>query len=113
GHVTLTGQVSSAQPWYGAADVAVLSSLSEGSPNALLEAMAANVPVVATKVGGVPEIVTDGESALLVRPGDAQSMAHALQRLLTEPGLAEALAKRSRELIVERHAPEARMRRLV
>lgn len=111
--VTLTGHQSSAEPWYGVADVAVLSSLSEGSPNALLEAMAAGVPVVATAVGGVPEIVTNEESALLIRPGDAAGMSAAIGRVLTEPGLAERLKKRSHELIRERHEPEARTRRLV
>jgi glycosyltransferase involved in cell wall biosynthesis len=111
--VTLTGHQSSAEPWYGLADVAVLSSLSEGSPNALLEAMATNVPVVATAVGGVPEIVTDEESALLVKPGDAAAMSAALARILNEPKLAARLAKRSHELILARHTPEARVRRLV
>ena len=71
--VTFTGQQGSAEPWYGIADVAVLSSLSEGSPNALLEAMATNVPIVATSVGGVPEIVTHEESALLIPPGILQA----------------------------------------
>jgi glycosyltransferase involved in cell wall biosynthesis len=112
-HVTLTGHQSSAEPWYGIADVAVLSSLSEGSPNALLEAMAANVPVVATAVGGVPEIVNHGESALLVEPGNPETMSAALARILTEPGLADRLKKRSLELIPERHEPEARARKLV
>ncbi len=55
--VTLTGHQPSAEPYYRIADLAVLSSLSEGSPNALLEAMAAGVPAVATAVGGIPEIV--------------------------------------------------------
>jgi glycosyltransferase involved in cell wall biosynthesis len=111
--VTLTGQQNSAEPWYGIADVAVLSSLSEGSPNALLEAMATNVPVVATAVGGVPEIVTDEESALLIKPGDVEAMSAALSRILTQPELAARLKKRSHELITERHEPAARMRRLV
>lgn len=112
-NVTFTGQQASAEPFYGIADVAVLSSLSEGSPNALLEAMATNVPVVATAVGGVPEMVTNEESALLVRPGDAAGMSAALARVLTDSGLAARLKKRSRELIRERHDPEARMRKLV
>jgi glycosyltransferase involved in cell wall biosynthesis len=112
-YVTFTGQRSSAEPWYGIADVAVLSSLTEGSPNALLEAMATNVPVVASAVGGVPEIVTHEESALLIDPGNAESMSAAIARLLTEPELAERLQKRSRELILQRHQPEARTQRLV
>jgi len=112
-YVTFTGHLSSAEPWYAIADVAVLSSLSEGSPNALLEAMATNVPVVATAVGGVPEIVTHDESALLVAPGDPAAMSAAITRVLTEPGLADRLRKRSRELILERHDPEARTRKLV
>ncbi|MGA2715703.1 MAG: glycosyltransferase family 4 protein [Bryobacteraceae bacterium] len=112
-YVTFTGHQNSAEPWYGIADVAVLSSLSEGSPNALLEAMATNVPIVATAVGGVPEIVTHDESALLIDPGDPESMSAAIARLLTEPGLAERLKKRSRQLILERHEPEARTRKLV
>jgi glycosyltransferase involved in cell wall biosynthesis len=112
-YVTFTGHQSSAEQWYGIADVAVLSSLSEGSPNALLEAMATGVPAVATAVGGVPEIATDDESALLIRPGDPVAMSAAISRILTEPGLADRLKKRSRELILERHEPEARTRKLV
>jgi len=112
-YVTFAGQQSSAAPWYGIADVAVLSSLSEGSPNALLEAMATHVPVVATAVGGVPEIVKDEESAMLIDPGDPVSMSAAMARVLTEPELAQRLTKRSHELILEHHEPEARTRQLV
>lgn len=110
--VSLTGQVPSAEPYYGVADIAVLSSLSEGSPNALLEAMAAGVPVVATSVGGIPEIVTNEESALLVRPADRQAMTTAIGRLLNEEGLAPRLAQRARELAATRHSPEERTRRI-
>jgi glycosyltransferase involved in cell wall biosynthesis len=113
GSLTFTGQQTSAEPWYGIADLAVLSSLSEGSPNALLEAMAIGVPVVATAVGGIPEIVRDEESALLIQSGDPESISVAMNRLLTEPKLVARLTQRSHELILERHEPEARMRKLV
>jgi glycosyltransferase involved in cell wall biosynthesis len=110
--VTLTGQVPSAEPYYPMADVAVLSSLSEGSPNALLEAMAAGIPVVATSVGGIPEMVTHEESALLVPPGDRKAMTVALQRLLREEGLAGRLVMRARELVETKHSPEVRTRQI-
>jgi len=111
-HVTMTGQVPSARPYYGIADVAVLSSRSEGSPNALLEAMAARVPAVATAVGGVPEIVTDGESALLIAPGNREAMARALGAVLTDEGLAESLRANAYRLIEERYSPDRRVRAL-
>jgi len=111
--VTLTGQQESAEPYYGIAQVAVLSSLSEGSPNALLEAMAAGVPVVATRVGGIPEIVSHGETALLVEPGDISDMSISIARLLTDARFAQRLVERSREKILEHHAPQARMRKLL
>jgi glycosyltransferase involved in cell wall biosynthesis len=113
GAVTFTGQVETAEPFYGIADAAVLSSLSEGSPNALLEAMAARVPVVATRVGGVPEMVTHGESALLIGPRDVMAMTEALGSLLGGAGLAGKLVNRARELILARYAPEVRVQRLL
>ncbi len=112
GRVTMTGQVPSAEPYYAAACIAVLSSLSEGSPNALLEAMAAGVPVVATRVGGIPEIAEDGHSALLVAPGDRSAMATAIRRLLDEPDLAARLAARATVLIQNRFSPIQRTMRL-
>jgi len=111
--VTFTGQQKTAAPYYAIADLTVLSSLTEGSPNALLEAMAAGVPVVATNVGGIPEIVSDQESALLVPPRDVPAMSAAIQRILDEPDFAQRLVDRSRELIRLRHAPEARVQRLL
>jgi len=113
GAVTLTGQVPSAEPFYGIADAAVLSSLSEGSPNALLEAMAVGVPVVATRVGGIPEIVSHGESALLIAPGDRDGMAAALEKVLAGGALPGRLAAEARSLIELRHTPDARAERLV
>jgi len=113
GAVTLTGQMPSAEPYYGIADAAVLSSLSEGSPNALLEAMAAGVPVVATRVGGIPEIVCDGESALLIEPRDRGGMARALEKVLGDRELADRLVRNAHDVIRSRHTPEARMERLI
>jgi glycosyltransferase involved in cell wall biosynthesis len=111
--VTLAGQVASAEPYYGIADVAVLSSLSEGSPNALLEAMAARVPAVSTAVGGVPEIVTNRESALLIQPGDPQALSDAIRELLTSRELADSLVSRAYQLVETRHTPDSRTRHLI
>lgn len=73
-------------------DVFCLSSRHEGLPIAMLEAMAAGVPVVVTAVGGIPEVVRDGENGLLVEPGSPTSLAHAIERVLDDPALAARLA---------------------
>ena len=72
-------------------DVSVLCSVTEGSPNSVLEAMAAARPVVATRVGGVPDAVHDGKTGLLVPAGDAAALATALRTLLATPARARAL----------------------
>jgi glycosyltransferase involved in cell wall biosynthesis len=113
GRVTLTGQQKSAAPYYGIANVAVLSSRSEGSPNALLEAMAAQVPVVATRVGGIPEIVAHDESALLVDPGNVSQMSGAIARIFGDSGLAKRLAEQGYALIRTRHEPQERVQQLI
>jgi glycosyltransferase involved in cell wall biosynthesis len=65
-------------------DVSVLTSVSEGFPNSLVEAMAAGRPIVATNVGGVPDAVRPDENGLLVPPGDPAALAAALQSLLSD-----------------------------
>jgi hypothetical protein len=67
-----------------------LPSLKEGLPNAVLEALSAALPVVATRVGGVPELIRSGETGLLVEPGDVEALAAAMNRVGSEPGLAAA-----------------------
>jgi len=111
--VTMTGQVDSTEPYYGIADLAVLSSLSEGSPNALLEAMAAGVPVVATRVGGIPEIVTDRESALLIEPSDIAGMTSAIAGLLEDEDKRRQFVDKAHKRILQNHAPEVRVQKLL
>lgn len=82
--------------------VSVLTSFVEGLSNVLLESMAAGVPVVATSVSGNPELVEDGESGLLVPPGDGPALARAVDRILREPGLARRLAGAGRRRVEER-----------
>jgi glycosyltransferase involved in cell wall biosynthesis len=90
--VELVGHCSDIKGLLSIADLFVLPSLSEGSPNVLLESMAARVPIVATKVGGVPELVKDGESAILVPPADSESLKKAIVELLMNRSRATQLA---------------------
>jgi glycosyltransferase involved in cell wall biosynthesis len=106
--VSLLGHDRDITQYYEIADVVAIPSISEGSPNVLLEAMAAGVPVAATKVGGIPEIVTDGETALLVEPRRPAAMAKAIHRLLSSAELSQNLAYRARELVESRFSPIAR-----
>lgn len=82
--VRLLGFRAPVLPYLLACDLLVQSSLSEGMPNAVLEAMAARRPVVATRVGGLPEVVSDGETGVLVPPADAQALARAIVGLLAD-----------------------------
>lgn len=111
--VIFTGQVSDVYAFYAAADVFVLPSHSEGSPNVLLEAMAASLPIVATAVGGVTEVVKHEESALLVPAQDPNALAATIARVLTDQELAERLTTTSTTLIAERFTPQKYVRALV
>ncbi len=111
--VIFAGQCSNVWPYYALADVFVLPSHSEGSPNSLLEAMAAGVPIIACKVGGVPETVEDGSSALLVPPSEPAAMASALARVLEHPALAARLVSNASERLVKRFSPESRYQALL
>jgi len=92
------------------ADVALLSSRNEGTPVALIEAAASGVPAVATRVGGVPSVVQDGETGLLVEPGDVQSLASALRRLVRDRDLSRRMGETARRRARDRFS-EARMLR--
>jgi L-malate glycosyltransferase len=87
GRVIFTGERSDVREILKEVNLAVLPSLSEGLSNALLEAMAAGLPVVATDVGGNPEIVKDGKTGFLVRAGDTEALSNAMIRILESPEL--------------------------
>ena len=87
-------------------DVAVLASLSEGLPNAVMEAMAAGAPVVATAVGGVPELIEDGKTGFLVPPADSEALAERIEYALSQADLTGLIAMRGRQFIIERFGME-------
>jgi glycosyltransferase involved in cell wall biosynthesis len=96
GAVELTGEVDDVAEQLAEADVFVLSSRSEGLPISVLEAMAAGLPVVASAVGGLPELVEEDETGTLVPAGDADALAAALQRLIEDPERRRRLGRAGR-----------------
>jgi len=101
-HVQLLGTRRDIPQLLAAADVFLLSSVSEGIPLTLIEAMAAGVPCVSTAVGGTPEVIVDGQTGLLARPGNPADVAAKLEALLTDANLRQSCGvagrRRSREL---------------
>jgi glycosyltransferase involved in cell wall biosynthesis len=105
--VELLGERDDVAEQLAASDVFVLASRSEGMPVSVLEAMAAGLPVVASAVGGVPELALDGETALLVPPGDVGALTRALERLLGDADLRRRLGAAGRRRVLERFALDA------
>ena len=95
-----------------ACDAFALPSLYEGSSLAILEAMAAGRPVVASAIGGTDELIDDGQTGLLVPPKDPEALAAALRRLLADQTLRTSLAGRAREVVESRFARESMARRV-
>lgn len=110
-NVVFAGEVDNVRPRVDAADVFVLSSLSEGMPMSVLEAMAAGRPVVASSVGGVPEAVVDGVTGLLVAPADPEALAGALEHLVADVDLRRRLGDAGRARALESFSLEGWRRR--
>ena len=91
------GQVEDVRPWYRAADVMLLPSENEPFGRVLVEAMACGVPVVATRTGGIPEIVRDGQDGLLVAPGKVDEMTEAMLKLLNDDALRQETTRSALE----------------
>jgi glycosyltransferase involved in cell wall biosynthesis len=107
GAFALLGSRSDVGALLAAADAFCLPSRHEGLPLVLLEAMQAGLPCVATRVGGVPGVIADGEDGVLVEPDDPEALAAALERVLGDEGAAAAMGARARDLVAERYALEA------
>ncbi len=97
--VKLLGFRSDTVALYEAMDLFVLSSLREGLPNVVLEAMSMRVPVVSTRVAGVPKLITEGRHGLLCELGDAASLTHAMRRAVGDAALRARMAEEARALI--------------
>jgi glycosyltransferase involved in cell wall biosynthesis len=100
--VTFTGEVADARPYLDRAAVFALASMSEGMPLSVLEAMAAGLPVVASDVGGIHEVVVEGETGFLVAPADPRAFAERLAQLVAEPALVATLGIAGRARAEER-----------
>lgn len=110
--VTLAGYRADAPRMLAALDAFVLASEIEGLPVSIMEAMAGGLPVVATRVGGVPELVQEGETGLLVPMRDAGALASAMRRLIQDPATARRMGEAGR-LRLERHfSPQAMTRKI-
>jgi glycosyltransferase involved in cell wall biosynthesis len=106
GRVLFTGWRRDLPRVYADLDVVALTSINEGTPVSLIEAMAAGVPVAATAVGGVPDVVANGKTGYLVKAGDAEGMAQAIIELLRNPERAHEIGQRGREAVYPRFAAQ-------
>jgi glycosyltransferase involved in cell wall biosynthesis len=110
--VRFTGYRNDVYRFMSAADVLVLPSLSEGCPVVVLEAGACGIPVIATRVGAVPELIEDGKTGIIVRPRSPEEIKRALVQLLENPSLRQSMGERARIRIKEKFTWEATCRKL-
>jgi len=92
--------------WLRSADIFVLPSYAEGVPISMLEAAAAGLPLIVTPVGGIPSVLTDGEHALFVQPGEQDALTGAINRLIEAPELRARLGAAARDHVLERYGIE-------
>ena len=102
--VLFTGYQEDVGPFFAAFDAFVLPSANEGTPVTAIEALAAGRPVVATRVGGVPDVVRDGEDGILIDPGSPEQLADALARLAGDPELRARMGDSGRSRMIGRYA---------
>lgn len=111
-NVELLGQISDVKTFFERLDVFVLSSLREGLPNVLLEAMALGVPVVSTRVAGIPRLIETGENGILVGPGSVPELKNGIRTLANDTQLRNQLSAAGRLTIEQTFSFRNRMERI-
>jgi glycosyltransferase involved in cell wall biosynthesis len=104
--VEFRGALSAVSTAYQQADVLVVCSDHEGTPNVILEAMASRLPVIATRVGGIDDVVQDGHTGILVSRNDECELADALKLLIVDRGLRQDMGDKARDHVVAQHSLE-------
>jgi glycosyltransferase involved in cell wall biosynthesis len=94
-------------------DLFVLSSIKEGLGSILLDAMASSLPIVATRAGGIPEVVKNGKTGILVPPGDAAALAEAILRLYLDKGIAAQMSKAGHDAVLQKFSAKAMAGRVI
>ena len=110
-NVFLAGFIPNAFERLKAFDLFVLPSVKEGQPWAILEAMAAEVPIVATNIAGIPEMIENEKSGLLVEPADLEALSSAIEKMLTHPSLAQKCAQNALAVVKEKFGIEEMMQK--
>ena len=103
-HCLFLGYQEEMGGWFAAFDAFALPSANEGTPVSVIEALAAGCPVVATRVGGVPDVVDDGRTGFLVDSGDTTALANRLEQLAADPDLRERFSRAGKESVASRYA---------
>jgi glycosyltransferase involved in cell wall biosynthesis len=106
GGVEFLGAVANLVPVYQGADICVLTSDYEGTPNVLLEAMASGLPAVATRVGGVPDLIRQGENGFLVDPEAPTELFEAIWKLTVDSELRHQMGRRARQYVMDTHSED-------
>ncbi|MCZ2344235.1 MAG: glycosyltransferase [Bacteroidales bacterium] len=110
--VIIAGWQSDVKPYFEAMDIFVLSSLREGLPNVVLEAMALGTPTIATRIAGIPRIIRDGFNGALIESGNIHQLTQAMHELICNHGLRAAYSNNGRETVQARFGFSRRMSRL-
>ncbi len=110
---SFVGHVRDTANYFNAADIQVMPSTTEGMPNAALEGMHMSLPLIATKVGGIPEVVIDEETGILIPSGDVIALTKSLLRLVNDVTIRESMGKKGKERVRQNFNPHVRAERIL